>query len=293
MYSAPTRYCISRYKFPLFLAVLVLASFFCNTANALGPCPTASSQQITQPCKFSPGIHRYFTLTITSDVYLETNSTSCEHSFQVNQGFIIQNSATIYVGFCEKHSGLGNGVAGTYGGSGASYGGRGGTAKFQVFSASEAIAYGSVISVSTHGSRGGGVGGGKGGGYLNIVAKKLIFDGIIRANGENAQNNGGGGSGGGIAISCDEISGTGRIEAFGGLGSGQGGGGAGGRISVISRRGTFRGLTHTFGGKISKLYSFFSVSETGLNSAVRSKFYKSKVNIFPLSTFMYCKLLKR
>lgn len=234
---------------------------FCQSGKsiaALTQCPSAINQQITSPCKFLPGSHNYETLTITSDVYLETDHLSCEHVFNVTQGFIIKSSATIFVGFCEKISGAGNGVGASSGGSGASHGGRGGTASFQVFSAAQAPTYGSAFNVLTHGSRGGGKTGGRGGGFLQILAEKLTLNGVIRAVGENAGADGGGGSGGGVSIVNDRIEGSGRIEVFGGLGAGQGGGGAGGRASVISQIGIFKGLAHAFGGKTSK-YMFMII----------------------------------
>lgn len=218
----------------------------------LTQCPSAANQQITSPCKFSPGTHSFETLTIANDVYLEMDGSSCNHTFNVTQGFIIQSSATVYVGFCEKLSGVGNGVATSSGGSGGSHGGRGGTASFQALSAAQAPAYGTVFNVRSHGSRGGGTGGGKGGGNLQIVTKKLTLNGIIRAIGENADSNGGGGSGGGVAVTTGQIDGEGRIEVFGGLGAGNGGGGGGGRSSVTSKYGLFKGHAHAFGGKSSK-----------------------------------------
>lgn len=236
-----------------FFLVLIVLCQSGKSVAVLPQCPTGSSQQITSPCKFSPGTHNFVTLTITSDVYLETNHLSCEHVFNVKQGFIIQSSATVIVGLCEKLTGAGNGVVAISGGSGGSHGGRGGTASFQVLTAAQAPAYGSAFNVLTHGSRGGGgKTGGKGGGFLRIIARKLILNGIIRAVGGNADGNGGGGSGGGVSIVSDQIEGSGRIEVFGGLGAGKGGGGAGGRASVAGQSGIFTGLAHAFGGKTSK-----------------------------------------
>lgn len=240
----------TKYKRMLFLFLLFTFLSEKSVDGALSQCPSASNQQITSPCKFSPGNHSFETLTITSDVYLEMDHVSCEHVFNVTQGLDIQSSATIFVGFCEKLlSGEGNGVVVSSGGSGASHGGRGGTATFQALSTSQAPAYGSVFDVATHGSRGGGTGGGKGGGYIKLIAKKLFLNGIIRAIGEQAVNNGGGGSGGGVAVLTDQIEGRGQIEVFGGLGAGNGGGGAGGRSSVLSKYGVFKGVAHAFGGK--------------------------------------------
>lgn len=242
-----------------FLRVIFLIFFTTscsgNFADAvLSECSSASNVQITSPCKFSPGNHSFVFLTINSDVYLEMTHQSCDHAFQVAQDLVIERSANVHVGYCEKLVGNGNGVktdARSFG-SGASHGGRGGTASFQVLTAAQAPAYGNVFDVTTHGSRGGGSSGGKGGGYVRLVANKLILKGVIRAVGENAMNNDGGGSGGGVAITTDQIDGTGRIEVFGGLGAGKGGGGAGGRTSVTSKQGVFQGQAHAFGGKSSK-----------------------------------------
>lgn len=80
--------------------------------------------------------------------------------------------------------------------------------------------------------------GGIGGGSLRITCKRIVVDGLISVNGQNAptwdQRSGiGGGSGGSIWITCDELDGYGSIYARGGSGStGNAGGGSGGRISV-------------------------------------------------------------
>lgn len=236
---------------------------------SLANCPK-NTKQITSPCKFSPGNHSYEILTIASDIYLETDQQSCEHFFNVSQGLIVQSSATIYVGFCEKVSGIGIGVSSANsGGSGGSHGGRGGSASLQVLTANQAQAYGSTFKVSSHGSKGGGSGGGKGGGSLQIVAKAFTLNGVIRATGENGLNNGGGGSGGGFSATADQIDGLGRIEVNGGLGDGAGGGGGGGRTSIVSKYGLFKGKALAFGGKPGKWKIFIVLI---YNVLIRCKF---------------------
>lgn len=239
----------SQLKRMLFLYVFLSFLTGLSVEAALNACPSNDHQHITSPCKFSPGNHSFETLTISSDVFLEMDHVSCEHVFNITQGLIVQSSATLYVGFCEKLTGRVNGVAVNSGGSGGSHGGRGGTASFQAFSAAQAPAYGSVFDVATHGSRGGGKKGGRGGGYLKFTAKKLILNGIIRAVGERSDADSGGGSGGGVSIQTEQIDGSGRVEVFGGLGAGNGGGGAGGRASIVSKNNVFKGLAHAFGGK--------------------------------------------
>lgn len=80
--------------------------------------------------------------------------------------------------------------------------------------------------------------GGIGGGSLRIHSRRIIVDGRISANGQDAPIGGtrsgsGGGSGGSIWITCDELDGYGSIQTRGGAGStSKAGGGSGGRIAV-------------------------------------------------------------
>lgn len=233
------------------ITVLLLVTFdFGETA--LSPCTSNINAVISSPCKFSPGIHSYTTLTVNTEIFLETNPSSSQHTFNVSQTFDIQAKAILFLdNNRESGSNHGAGVNGGSGSSGGSYGGRAGAASNTPLSASQSEAYGSPFAVDQSGSWGGGDPStrGKGGGYLKIYARKLIIDGTVQANGGRAQQNDGGGSGGGVSIDCFEISGNGRVEASGGMGSGKGGGGSGGRISVQFQHGFFGGQAQAYGGK--------------------------------------------
>lgn len=229
------------------IIVLLCVSSYCD--GALPSCPTDSRATINSPCRFSPGIHSYLSLIINSDVYFETTVGASQHTIKVNQTLEIISSAILQVGLNEGSSNKGKGVSHSNGGTGGSYGGRGGTAFRMSLTASQAVPYGNPFNVSDLGSQGGGMGYGKGGGFLQLEARKLIHNGIVKATGGRASNSGGGGSGGGIAIYCFEIDGTGKVESLGGLGNGVGGGGSGGRISITYRQGTYRWTAHTYGGK--------------------------------------------
>jgi RHS repeat-associated protein len=127
-------------------------------------------------------------------------------------------------------------------GGGAGYGGNGGYGR----GAPAGIAYGDMYEPFMLGS-GGGYSwkgpGGAGGGAIKIIAKNMLVDGNIFANGMNGNSNpyagAGGGSGGSIWIVADTLAGTGKFSANGGYGGsswccGSGGGGAGGRIAVYT-----------------------------------------------------------
>jgi len=113
--------------------------------------------------------------------------------------------------------------------AGGSHGGRGGTL-------SSTASYGSIKEPTQPGSGGGGGNGtgGAGGGTIRIVAKSLVVDGSMSANGGDVvdRNWSGGGSGGSIWLMCDSLGGSGRVEANGGWASVYAGGGGGGRIAI-------------------------------------------------------------
>ena len=241
----------TRLQNALSIAVLLFVTYDLGE-TALSPCTSNANAVISSPCKFSPGIHSYTTLTISTDIFLETNSSSSQHVFNVSQTFDIQAKAILILDH-NRVSGNnhGAGINGGSGSSGGSYGGRAGAASNTPLSVSQSEAYGSAFAVDQPGSWGGGdpSARGKGGGYLKIYARKLILDGTVQANGGRAQLNDGGGSGGGVSIDCFEIDGNGRVEASGGMGSGYGGGGSGGRISVKYQHGSFGGQAQAYGGK--------------------------------------------
>ena len=253
------------------LAVLLLLGSTLNLGEAvLTSCPNTANAFIASPCMFSPGLHLYTSLTIQSEVFLETTALLSQHIFNVSQTLDIKPEAIITLGDNkEVNNNPGAGVDGNTGGSGGSFGGRGGSASHSALTAVQALPYGSAFTVTQAGSSGGGNPStrGKGGGLIKLYARKLILDGTVQAGGGRAQQNDGGGSGGGVAIDCFEIDGDGRVEAPGGLGSGRGGGGGGGRISVVFERGSFRGKTQAYGGKTGKMAKiavfciFFSLSK--------------------------------
>jgi hypothetical protein len=142
--------------------------------------------------------------------------------------------------------GFGPGGGKQYGGGG--YGGKGGDRNA---TGQGGAIYGEQTVPLMPGSGGGtwhngnGNYGGAGGGVIWLeVARRLVLDGTISANGENRANYAAGGSGGSIYIRCTHFSGTGRLQAAGGYarlaGDGSGSGG-GGRIAVWRQ-------THTFNG---------------------------------------------
>ena len=232
------------------IAVLLLT--FHRGDTALTPCTNNVNAVISLPCKFSPGIHSYTTLTVLTEIFLETNPSSSQHVFNVSQTFHLQAKAILILDY-NRVSGNnhGAGANGSDGSSGGSYGGRAGAASNTPLSASQSEAYGSAFDVEQPGSWGGGNPStrGKGGGYVKIYARRLILDGTVQANGGRSQQDDGGGSGGGVSIDCFEIVGNGRVEASGGMGSGKGGGGSGGRISVQYQHGSFGGQAQAYGGK--------------------------------------------
>ena len=235
-------------------------------------CPTSQRVIITEKCKFLPGWHRFAFLSIREEIFLETTSANGVHVFEVNGTMEIAANAVIHVGFLSNPttptvSTNSNGVCS---GNGGSFGGRGGApANCPLFS-DQSPAYGDVFNVSQAGSPGSGLGGGQGGAFLHIRTRKLVHEGVIRANGQpgHISSRAGGGSGGGVAVDCREIVGNGRIEVLGGAGGGQGGpGGGGGRVSVRSsgRTTAFSWPTVTFGGRTGNGQLHFSIYYILLN----------------------------
>ncbi|XP_068717195.1 PE-PGRS family protein PE_PGRS26-like [Montipora capricornis] len=272
-----------------FTLVVILVSVFHLGQTALSTCNSSINAVITFPCKFAPGIHSYQSLTISTEVFLETTSLSSQHYFNVSQTFNIQSTAIILLDYNrDSTNNPGAGVSGNISSSGGSFGGRAGAASNTPLSLPQAETYGNAFAVAQAGSWGGANSNtrAKGGGLLRIYARKLIIDGTVQVNGERAQenSNGGGGSGGGVSIDCYEIDGNGRLLASGGMGSGTGGGGAGGRISVKFDHGSFPGLAKAYGGKTENEVTSRGVSGNQL-TASSTRVYTSPS--YPYSTTYY------
>ncbi|KAK3576663.1 hypothetical protein CHS0354_004948 [Potamilus streckersoni] len=159
-------------------------------------------------------------------------------------------------------------------GSGASFGGAGGTSHSGT---SPSLSfYGSFTTVTEAGSGGGntssGGTGGHGGGILHIsVTEHLILNGIISSDGGPGLSGGGGGTGGSVAIITVDMSGAGSISVHGGD-SDSGGGGGGGRV-VLDVMGVynFSGSQNLKGGS----------SKTGGAGGSGTVYLKTIVNNLP------------
>jgi hypothetical protein len=149
--------------------------------------------------------------------------------------------------------GPGTGQSATSSGSGAGYGGEGGS----IPGAAGGTTYGSAERPVDPGSGGGLgwgplLGGSEGGGAIRLtVGGTLTVDGHLSANGNDGwQDNAGGGSGGSLWIEASTLAGTGAITADGGWGElWFGGGGGGGRIAVYQRTNVFTGSLTALGGE--------------------------------------------
>ncbi|XP_033640829.1 uncharacterized protein LOC117301055 [Asterias rubens] len=153
---------------------------------------------------------------------------------------------------CEEEDGAGKDPSGSYGGSGAGHGGRGGRSTHQP---KTGAAYGHVLEPSHMGCKGGGPKAGRGAGKMILnIAETLKIDGEIIADGESSTQYGnGGGSGGSIWIKTNLMQGYGRVSVNGGAGSVynsyQGGGGSAGRLAVyFAQNRTFSGSFEAHGG---------------------------------------------
>ena len=144
-----------------------------------------------------------------------------------------------------------NSSRGIQDGSGAGYGGIGGTSSSNAVGGST---YGSFTQPANLGSGGGSSyagSGGAGGGMIDIVAGgSVIANGSISANGANGTNaRSGGGSGGSVWLAALTFSGSGAITATGGSGDPiHGGGGGGGRIAIQCGATSFTGSMTAYGG---------------------------------------------
>lgn len=149
-----------------------------------------------------------------------------------------------------NNTGTGAGyVTATYG-SGAGYGGNGGSS---ADGATGGITYGDTNDNNYLGSGGGGATGGTGGGMAQMVVGgnlDLGDTGSISANGVAGGASGGGGSGGSVQLTVGAVVGSAgsSITANGGNGGTNAGGGGGGRIAIYTSADTFLGSVTTSGG---------------------------------------------
>jgi hypothetical protein len=199
---------------------------------------------------WSSGTYNYDNVLVTNNADLTFNGsvTLNAYSLTVDSGASISAKGT---GFT---AGQGPGTGGIYSGNGtgAGYGGKGGSRNN-----SGGFVYGSAFAPSDLGSGGsnGNAGankGGTGGGAIILNISYLTINGYLNANGTDgiigySNLNGGGGSGGSIYINTQELAGSGTIFSNGGYG--RLGGGAGGRIIAFYQSSSFTGTASAKGGK--------------------------------------------
>ncbi|XP_077861759.1 uncharacterized protein LOC144342564 [Saccoglossus kowalevskii] len=152
----------------------------------------------------------------------------------------------------------------TNGGSGASYGGRGGQGcRSAVYCTPSTMPYGNIfkdtdIDWGSGGGSGSGLGG-RGGGRIYLrLRDSFTMNGHISLNAEHAPSysRGGGGSGGGLWVEVKQFQGRGTISCNGGDGDYYGGGGAGGRINIYYVTGDYHsGQITSKGGIGGRTYS--------------------------------------
>jgi hypothetical protein len=142
-------------------------------------------------------------------------------------------------------------VPGSTGRNGGSYGGVGGTVSFPGMANG---VYGDPRDPNEPGSGGAATDcanlGGSGGGLVRIVAATADVDGLLAADGGQANGCAGAGSGGAIKLTADTLQGSGTIRANGGSASGSfAGGGGGGRVAVLRGSASgFDGMLEAAGG---------------------------------------------
>jgi hypothetical protein len=174
-------------------------------------------------------INNNSTLNLESDTDTGTGTTIYANDINIESGSYLSATGQGY--------GAASGPGGGYcddtncsNGTGGSYGGLGGTARYWN---TVPDTYGEVMNPTHLGSGGGTSGGSNGGGLITLIVDgEISVDGGIVANGADTINNRGAGSGGSIKINTTTVSGAGIISANGGNAPGDGGGGGGGRIAI-------------------------------------------------------------
>jgi large repetitive protein len=199
-------------------------------------------------------------LTMTSNAYLShewdgdaTNSESHSVNLIITGDFTVNPGAEFTAlgkGYGDSGSGIGYGVGGSTGRSGAAHGGQGGTG---LSGTPSLISYGSIINPANYGSGCGGqssVGCPGGGMIIIVVGGNMTLNSNIIVDGGFVSDRSAG-SGGSINISANVFSGTGTFSAKGGVGLVNGAGAGGGRISLKATSGDntqFSGFTITAAG---------------------------------------------
>ena len=195
------------------------------------------------------GGHRFASLMIKNNATLTHPSLSDQTRLIIYENMIVEEGGQFNVDAKGYAPGTGPGYGGNY--MGGTYGGQGGAKDMSTVPET----YGSAIYPADLGSGGGGYGsGGAGGGKIHVeIGNIMTINGILSANGENADSWCGGGAGGSIYIKTYQIDGSGNIYANGGQagagGSGNNpGGGGGGRIAIHFNENIFQGNVTAFGG---------------------------------------------
>ena len=221
--------------------------------------PTSGILTVNSPCRFpaKPATYFFTDLTINKPIFLESSNLLSSHKFNVTGKFRIGLLGALIVQWSKQSHVAKDGVSLGGHGSGGSHSGRGGSPKSRWLRPNETKPVGDPLKPLESGGNGGdgtsSGSGGKGGGSIKIVSTQCEIEGIIQANGIDAQvsKSGGGGAGGSVLLVCQQLSGRPVLEANGGRGDGDGGGGSGGRISVHYQTGSLDGEIgmHAHGGK--------------------------------------------
>jgi len=220
------------YSFVALLFVVVCFAYGLMSNAAEGEDITISSNTT-----WTAGTYTYRDITITNNATLTLSGT---YTTDTDGTGVVINARTITVTSGAKISADGKGYLAFHGpgkgsptgnfGSGAGYGGAGGTGDTET---AGGVSYGSAVKPLDLGSGGGNSGGnGAGGGAINLnLTGDLVLGGTISANGNNVGSWSGAGSGGSIYIIATNMSGAGTITANGGSVSGNADGG-GGRVAL-------------------------------------------------------------
>ena len=249
-----------KFKFSILVALQLLLFDVKYVEGTLPVCsPMSGVLTVNSPCRLpaNPATYFFTDLTINKPVFLESSNLLSSHNLNVTGKFRIGVLGALIVQWSKQSHVAKDGVSLGGHGSGGSHSGRGGSPKSRWLRPNEAKPVGNPVTPLESGGNGGdgtsSGSGGKGGGSIKIVSTQCEIEGIIQANGIDAQvsKSGGGGAGGSIQVDCQQFSGRPVLEANGGRGDGEGGAGSGGRISVNYQTGSLNGEVgvHAHGGK--------------------------------------------